>query len=108
DVVHVRRSFRRWTMTSADAARSILLVERDESTAELARRALADPQRVVRAVRRVDEALRLISTERFGLAILDHRLEDGESWPILEAAQALSPRVPVIVVTPAGDDHVAV
>ncbi len=85
----------------------ILIVAGDDAHAELARTALTRARRVVRAVRRVDEALRLISSERFGLAILDHRLEDGDAWPVVEAARALSPRIPVIVVTAMGDELVA-
>ncbi|MCC7242658.1 MAG: response regulator [Acidobacteria bacterium] len=90
-----------------DSTDQILFGENDAATADLARTAMSRERRVVRSVRRVDEALRLLSSERFSLAILEHRLEDGDAWPILEAALALDPRVPVIVVSAEGDDAVA-
>lgn len=85
----------------------VLVVEDDDSTAELARRSLVRARRVVRGARRVDEALNLLSRERFGFAILDYRLEDGFAWPVLDAARAASPPIPVVLVTAAGDERVA-
>jgi two-component system cell cycle sensor histidine kinase/response regulator CckA len=95
-------------MKSADTdPQAILIVEDDESTAELVRRTLARSGRIARIVDRADRAAELVSREPFCLVILDYRLKDGLAWPVLVAAQAASPRVPVIVVTAMGDERVA-
>jgi PAS domain S-box-containing protein len=94
--------------TSPSPARHpILLAEDDEGTAELARRALTRAKRTVRMVRRVDRALEELANERFELAVVDFRLEDGDAWPILDAAYGASPRIPVILVTAKGDEKLA-
>jgi two-component system, cell cycle sensor histidine kinase and response regulator CckA len=85
----------------------VLVAEDDESSAELTRRSLQRARHRVRAVRSVGEALHLLGSERFGVAVLDYRLEDGTAWPILDAARRAVPPIPVIIVTAAGDESVA-
>jgi len=89
------------------AARPILLVEDDAATAELERRILVRDGRAVRTTDRAQEAVSILQKEPILAVILDYRLKDGQAWPVLEAAQAVRPRVPVIVVTAMGDERVA-
>src|SRR6185369_10430456 len=49
------------------------------------------------------EPVSLLASERFGAVLLDYRLPEGAGWPVLEAAASRVPRVPVIMVTAAGD-----
>ncbi len=88
-------------------SKPILIVEDDEGTAELERRALVRAKMTVRCVSRVDEAIRLLQSESFSAVLLDYQLPDGDAWSVLEAAQAVVPRVPVIVVTAMGNERVA-
>jgi two-component system cell cycle sensor histidine kinase/response regulator CckA len=92
---------------SIPGSETILIVEDDESTAELLRRTLARAARTARIVDRVGEATKLMGQELFSLIILDYCLKDGFAWPVLDAARASNPRIPVIVTTGMGDEKVA-
>lgn len=86
---------------------AVLLVEDDAATAELERRALIRAGRTVRTTDRVEHAVAILREDRIQAVVLDYRLRDGQAWPVLEAAQAVVPRVPVLVVTAMGDERVA-
>jgi two-component system, cell cycle sensor histidine kinase and response regulator CckA len=85
-------------------ARPNLLVAHEESAADVERRMVVRTRRVVRAVRRVDEAVRTLSRERFGVAILDCRIEDDDAWPVAEETGRTTPGIPVVVVTGVGGE----
>ena len=86
---------------------AVLIVEDDDSTAELERRALRRAGRHVQTVRGVADALQALRDERILAVLLDYRLPDGEPWAVLEAARQSVPRIPVILVTAMGDERVA-
>jgi two-component system, NtrC family, sensor histidine kinase PilS len=93
--------------TAGAEKRAILLVEDDLATVELERRALVRAGREVRTSDRVDEAVAILRRDPILAVVLDYRLSDGVSWPVLEAAHEVVPRVPVIVVTAMGDERIA-
>src|SRR5690349_23203550 len=82
---------------NAPAREPILIVEDDASTAELERRSLARAGKKVRLAHGIAEAVACLAEERFAAVLLDYRLPEGIGWPVLEAARALVPRVPVII-----------
>jgi PAS domain S-box-containing protein len=90
-----------------DPARAILVVEDDEATAELERRALVRSGAVVRVVGRIGDALGLLEREAFSAILLDYQLPDGDAWRIVEVAKSLRPRIPVVLVTAMGNERVA-
>jgi PAS domain S-box-containing protein len=93
--------------TAAAKEQVVLLVEDDEATAELERRALARSGLRSRTVSRVSEAVALLREESFLAVVLDYQLPDGDPWPVVEAAKARVPRIPVILATGMGNERVA-
>jgi PAS domain S-box-containing protein len=92
---------------SHEPDKMVLLVEDDEGTAVLERRALSRAGFVVRTVPRVCDALSLLEREPFWAVLLDYHLPDGDPWAIVEAAKTKTPPIPVIIVTAMGDERVA-
>jgi two-component sensor histidine kinase len=90
-----------------DRGRTILIVEDDEATAELERRALVRAGAAVRVVGRVPGALELLAREAFSAILLDYQIPDGNPWDILEVARSRTPRIPVVIVTAMGNERVA-
>ena len=88
-------------------AAGILVVEDDEATAELERRVLARSGMKVTVVGRVFDALALLRQQSFAAILLDYNLPDGDPWAIVEAADAKQPRIPVVLVTAQGSEHIA-
>ena len=94
-------------MTTHPEQVPILIVEDDPATAELEQRALRRAGMSAQVVGRVREALAALQVQRFSAIVLDFSLPDGNSWQIVEAAAALTPRVPVVIVTAQGNERVA-
>jgi DNA-binding NtrC family response regulator len=86
---------------------TVLLVEDDEATAELERRTLTRGGFKVQLATRVEAAIQLLERQPFAAVLLDYQLPDGDPWAVVAAAQARSPRVPVIMVTAMGNEAVA-
>jgi PAS domain S-box-containing protein len=84
-----------------------LLVEDDDATAELERRALVRAGLEVRRVRCVADAIEQLQLESFQVVVLDYQLPDGAPWRVAHAAHSQTPRVPVIIVTAMGNERVA-
>jgi len=84
----------------------VLVVEDDEATAELERRALLRAGYEVTIAGSVNSALNLLAAGRFDAILLDYNLPDGEPWTLVEAARARSPRIPVVLVTAAGSEPI--
>jgi PAS domain S-box-containing protein len=91
-----------------DLRHPVLVVEDDEATCELERRALVRSGLRVKTAARVRDAVQSLQSEPFLAVVLDYRLPDGEPWVVLESAKARSPQVPVILVTAMGNELVAV
>ncbi len=87
--------------------RAVLIVEDDESIAELERRVLTRAGLTTRTVGRVKDALALLAGESFLVILLDYQLPDGDPWSVVDAARAHIPRIPVIMVTAMGNETVA-
>jgi two-component system cell cycle sensor histidine kinase/response regulator CckA len=85
----------------------ILIVEDDEGTAELERRALARAGKRVRIVGLVATALAALEEQSFGAILLDYQLPDGSPWAVFDAARRAAPPIPVILVTAGGDERIA-
>jgi PAS domain S-box-containing protein len=95
-------------MSTARTALDVLVVEDDESTAELERRALSRGGIRAHLVRGVPDALAALEgSQAFRAVLLDHGLPDGDPWRVVKAADAKEPRVPVIMVTATGSEKVA-
>src|SRR5256885_2111095 len=92
---------------NASDPRTVLVVEDDEATAELVRRALVRSGTPVRIAGGIDDAVALLRQESFPAVLLDYNLPDGNAWPVLEAAQSAVPRIPVIITTAMGNERIA-
>ncbi|MBI5515818.1 MAG: response regulator [Deltaproteobacteria bacterium] len=86
---------------------TVLVVEDDLATAELERRTLRRAGMEVHLAEGPEEALRLLSTGTYTAVLLDYNLPGGDAWTVLDAAHARAPRVPVIIVTAAGNERLA-
>ncbi|HSJ93161.1 MAG TPA: response regulator [Gaiellaceae bacterium] len=94
----------------SNGAYSVLLVEDDADhahlVAETIRRAL-DGAHVVHASH-VAQAERLLADCSWSLAVLDHRLPDGNGLDLLRTVKSADPDVPVLVMTGEGSERLAV
>ncbi len=100
-----------WSMPAAPACRNILLVEDDPATAELVRRTLVRSDYTVEIAPGVEAGLRALNgngSAEYGALLLDYKLPDGEPWVLADAAKARIPEVPVIFVTAASGEAVAI
>ena len=86
---------------------SVLLLEDDQVTAELERRALTRAGFTVGSASTVAASTTLLRERPFDVIITDYGLPDGEPWPLIQAANQQIPRVPVILVTAMGSEKVA-
>jgi PAS domain S-box-containing protein len=84
----------------------VLVVEDDETTATLERLVLRRAGLDVQIVSRVEQAKSLLASRPFQAVVLDYQLPDGDSWAVLEAARAATPRVPVVLVTAMGNEEI--
>jgi two-component system response regulator len=100
-----------WSMPAAPPSRQVLLVEDDPATAELVRRTLERSGYSVEIAPTVEAGLHALSGDSSGehlALLLDYHLPDGESWLVADAAKARIPEVPVVFVTAASDEEVAI
>lgn len=86
--------------------RTVLVVEDDVDTAELERRTLVRAGIDVTLAPSVREAKMLLRAKSFDAVLLDYQLPDGNAWQIVELAQSLTPRVPVVLVTSMGSETI--
>jgi PAS domain S-box-containing protein len=86
-------------------------VEDDPATAELIRRTLERGGYAVEIAPGVEGGLRALSgngSAEYMALLLDYNLPDGEPWLVADAAKAHIPEIPVIFVTAASDEAVAI
>lgn len=93
-------------MNAPDNGR-VLIVEDTTETAELERRTLLRAGYTPLVTHSVDQAKLLLRGGRFAALLLDYRLPDGSAWDVVEVANAVEPRVPVVLVTAMGSENVA-
>jgi len=86
---------------------AVLIIEDDQATAELERRALAGGGTDTVIVSEVSQALDLLQARRFDAILLDYHLPDGDPWAVVAAAEMRCPPIPVVVVTGQGNEMVA-
>lgn len=84
----------------------VLIVEDDRDTAELERRALERAGIRVQLATTVAEAKIALQERIFQTVLLDYQLPDGDPWDIVDIANALTPKVPVVLVTGHGDERI--
>lgn len=86
----------------------ILLVEDDKDHAELERRALEERgDWTVHHVPSMNDALDLADEVDLELAVIDHRLPDGDGLTLLKRLRARDPTLPVLYVTGQGSEELA-
>lgn len=90
-----------------DSQKLILLVEDDESIAELERRTLMRAGYTVHAVTSVAQGMSFLQQNNCLAVLLDYQLPDGDPWSIVEVAKTHIPPIPVIIVTCMGIECVA-
>jgi two-component system response regulator len=93
------------------ADRHVLLVEDDPGTAELVRRTLEHSGYLVKIAPGVLAGMKELcgaESDDYAVLLLDYNLPDGEPWQLADAAQARVPEVPVVFVTAASDEKVAI
>lgn len=95
------------TILPARALGTVLLVEDDDATADLEKRALTRSGLEVVRVSSVRAALDALAAQTFGAVLLDYGLPGGDPWLVLELAKRKVPRIPVIVVTGLGSEGIA-
>jgi PAS domain S-box-containing protein len=88
-------------------AKPVLIVEDDPEVARLEEVSLARAGIPAVLAASLGEACALLGSGRFQAILLDYRLPDGDVWDLVETARALSPGVPVVLVTGVGDEHLA-
>jgi DNA-binding NtrC family response regulator len=57
--------------------------------------------------RRVSDALRLLQEGSFKAVLLDYHLPGDDPWAIVEAAAAVRPAIPVVLVTGQSSEFIA-
>jgi signal transduction histidine kinase len=85
----------------------VLIVEDHYPTAELEGRALARAGIKTVIVSHVEHALALLRERPFIAILLDHHVPGGDSWAVVEAAEAQCPPIPVVLVTGQGNESIA-
>ena len=95
---------------SANAPRSVLLVDDDPDQALLATESIEAVSEAVRVVHAPDmrSATDLCRGSRWALAVVDHNLPDGSGLDLLRTIKAASPALPVVMLTGEGSEAVAV
>jgi PAS domain S-box-containing protein len=93
-------------MTRRDAG-LVLLVEDDPDTAGLEQLALTRAGFRTRVAQSIDQAKLQLAAGGFDAVLLDYHLPDGSAWEVADAAAAQQPRVPVVLVTAMGSEHIA-
>ena len=89
---------------------TVLLIEDDACTARLLAGALSGASEAftVREAGTLAEGLDLLEREPIACALVDYRLPDGDGLTALRTIRRAHPEVPVIIVTGAGSQEVAV
>jgi PAS domain S-box-containing protein len=96
---------------SPHPSRQVLLVEDDPATAQLVRKTLQRAGYSVEVATGVQSGLKALHAHpegAFVALLLDYTLPDGEPWELADAAKARVPEVPVVFVTGASDESVAI
>lgn len=76
-----------------------LVVEDDQSDAELVRRALTDQNCEVQVVGTGERALEIFEEQNFDIVFLDLKLPTLPGTEVLRRAHELMPRTPVVIIT---------
>jgi putative two-component system response regulator len=89
---------------------AVLLVEDDDDHAAIVTKALEDAldAPVIARASSVAGATELLGGSEWSLAIVDHKLPDGLGFEVLDTLRALSPSLPVLMLTGYGSEETAI
>jgi putative two-component system response regulator len=89
---------------------AVLLVEDDDDHAAIVIQALEDAldAPVIARAWSVASATELLGGSEWSLAIVDHKLPDGLGFEVLDTLRALSPGLPVLMLTGQGSEETAI
>jgi putative two-component system response regulator len=89
---------------------AVLLVEDDDDHAAIVVQALEDAldDPVIARASSVASATELLGGSEWSLAIVDHKLPDGLGFEVLDTLRALSPGLPVLMLTGQGSEETAI
>lgn len=85
----------------------VLIVEDERATTELEQVYLTRAGLAARVVGRAEEAVALLTAEKFSAVVLDYGLPGGGAWTVVETAHRAIPRIPVVIVTGMGNEALA-
>ena len=92
---------------------NILLAERDASTCDFVRQALADCSKTVKfnieTARELSEITELLNRKSFDIILLDMEIPDGRGIDVIKEIRGQSPHIPIIIVmTESADEEMEV
>jgi two-component system response regulator GlrR len=90
------------------AEKRLLVVDDDSNLLELIRRKLAAGEYEIKTALTASEAIKLVEQENFNLCLVDLRLSDGDGISLMHELHAISPQMPVIILTGYGSVESAV
>ena len=95
---------------TASRGLAVLLVEDDDDQAQLVTETLERALEgcVIARARSVAGAAELVNGSVWSLAVVDHRLPDGQGLQVLDALRAANPAVPIVMLTGQGSEETAV
>ncbi len=89
------------------SGKAVLIVEDQVDIAEAIRMVFKQAILDVQIASSVTAALEALRSLRFSAILLDLVIPNEDSWAVLRAANALKPKIPVIVMTGLGDERIA-
>jgi two-component system response regulator GlrR len=90
------------------ADKRLLVVDDDTNLLELVRRKLSAAEYEIKTALTASEAIKAVEDENFHLCVADLRLADGDGISLMNELHAISPHMPVIILTGYGSVESAV
>jgi two-component system response regulator GlrR len=90
------------------ADKRLLVVDDDTNLLELVRRKLSAAEYEIKTALTASEAIKAVEEENFHLCVADLRLADGDGISLMNELHAISPHMPVIILTGYGSVESAV
>ncbi len=95
--------------TDKDQSKStkLLLIDDEEGYVTILAKRLAKRNFLVKTAHSGVEAIRILRSESFDLAVLDLKMEDMDGIEVLKVFKAIAPEMPVIILTGHGSETAA-
>jgi two-component system response regulator GlrR len=90
------------------AVKRLLVVDDDSNLLELIRRKLTAEEYEIKTALTAEQAIKAVEEENFNLCVVDLRLADGDGISLMNELHAISPHMPVIILTGYGSVESAV